>query len=44
MAERINSIGRRKEASARVILLPSSGTTQITVNGKDYKTYVPQGI
>lgn len=44
MAERINSIGRRKEASARVILTAASGSTRITVNGKDYKTYFPQGI
>lgn len=42
MAERINTIGRRKEASARVFV--SSGKGSITINGKDYKDYFPQGI
>ena len=32
------SVGRRKEAVARVFLLPGSG--KITVNGKDLETYV----
>jgi len=44
MAEKINSIGRRKEATARIFLKPSSGTTKITINGKDYKTFFPQVI
>ncbi len=44
MAENIRAIGRRKEATARVILMPASGDTQIVVNGKDYKVYFPQGI
>jgi len=44
MAEKINSIGRRKEASARVFLKASSGETKITVNGKDYKQFFPQVI
>jgi len=44
MAEKINSIGRRKEATARVFLTSASGDTKITVNGKDYKTYFPQVI
>ena len=37
--ERINSIGRRKEAIARVIL--SEGKGNITVNNRDYKDYFP---
>jgi small subunit ribosomal protein S9 len=36
------TIGRRKEASARVKL--SSGSGSIVVNGKDYKQYFPQTI
>jgi len=35
--EKINKIGRRKTAVARVYLKP--GTGNITVNGKDYKEY-----
>jgi len=35
--EKINKIGRRKTAVARVYLKPGTGT--ITVNGKDYKEY-----
>ena len=35
--ERINKIGRRKTAVARVYMKPGTGT--ITVNGKDYKEY-----
>lgn len=36
------TLGRRKEASARVTLVNGAGT--ITVNGKDYKTFFPQTI
>jgi len=35
--ERINKIGRRKTAVARVYMKPGTGI--ITVNGKDYKDY-----
>ncbi|MCL2415032.1 MAG: 30S ribosomal protein S9 [Bacteroidales bacterium] len=35
--EKINKIGRRKTAVARVYMKP--GTGSITVNGKDYKEY-----
>ncbi|GIV30683.1 MAG: 30S ribosomal protein S9 [Saprospiraceae bacterium] len=38
--ETINTIGRRKEAVARVYLRKGSG--KILVNGKDYKEYFPQ--
>jgi len=44
MAERTRAIGRRKEATARVILMAASGDTKIVVNGKDYKVYFPQEI
>ncbi|MCY7410165.1 MAG: 30S ribosomal protein S9 [Chitinophagales bacterium] len=44
MAERNTTIGRRKEASARITLTAASGDTQIIVNGKDYKVYFPQEI
>jgi len=44
MAEKINSIGRRKEATARVFITTASGDTKITVNGKDYKVFFPQVI
>jgi small subunit ribosomal protein S9 len=44
MAERNTTIGRRKEASARITLTNASGDTKITVNGKDYKVYFPQEI
>jgi len=37
--ERINSIGRRKEAIARVIL--SEGKGNITVNNREFKDYFP---
>ena len=37
--ERINTIGRRKSAIARVYL--SEGKGNITVNGKDYKEFFP---
>jgi small subunit ribosomal protein S9 len=37
--EKINAVGRRKAAVARVYL--SQGSGQITVNGKDYKEYFP---
>ncbi|MDA3905913.1 MAG: 30S ribosomal protein S9 [Bacteroidales bacterium] len=40
--EIINSLGRRKKATARVYL--KEGTGQITVNKKDFKTYFPTGI
>ena len=39
MEKAINSVGRRKEAVARVYL--SKGTGVITVNGKEYKQYFP---
>ena len=35
--EMINATGRRKEAVARVYIKPGSGN--ITVNGRDYKSY-----
>ncbi|MCB0696716.1 MAG: 30S ribosomal protein S9 [Chitinophagaceae bacterium] len=37
MEKRTNTVGRRKEAVARVYL--SKGTGNITVNGKEYKNY-----
>lgn len=37
--ESVNAIGRRKTSVARVYL--SAGTGNITVNGKDVKTYFP---
>ena len=37
MEKQKNSVGRRKEAVTRVFL--TKGTGNITVNGKDYKTY-----
>ena len=37
MEKQKNSVGRRKEAVTRVFL--SKGTGNITINGKDYKTY-----
>ena len=37
MEKQKNAVGRRKEAVTRVFL--SKGTGNITVNGKDYKTY-----
>jgi small subunit ribosomal protein S9 len=40
--EKINKIGRRKTAVARVYLKP--GTGNITVNGKDYKEYFTTAI
>ncbi len=40
--EKTNTIGRRKEASARVRM--SSGSGNIVVNGKDYKQHFPQTI
>lgn len=39
MAEVINALGRRKEASARVFLVP--GTGNIEVNGRTIDTYFP---
>lgn len=38
--EMINAIGRRKASVARVYLTQGNGN--ITVNGKDYKEYIPQ--
>ena len=38
--EMINAIGRRKSSVARVYLTKGEGN--ITVNGKDYKSYFPQ--
>lgn len=37
MEKQKNSVGRRKEAVTRVFL--TKGTGNITINGKDYKTY-----
>lgn len=42
--EKTNSIGRRKEASARVFIMPASGDSKIVVNGKNYRDYFPQTI
>jgi small subunit ribosomal protein S9 len=39
MEKQKNSVGRRKEAVTRIYL--SKGTGNITVNGRDYKTYFP---
>ncbi|RAI97459.1 small subunit ribosomal protein S9 [Chitinophaga skermanii] len=39
MEKQKNTIGRRKEAVARVYM--SKGTGVITINDKDYKTYFP---
>lgn len=39
MEKKKNTVGRRKEAVARVFIQKGSG--QITVNGKDYKAYFP---
>jgi small subunit ribosomal protein S9 len=39
MEKQKNTVGRRKEAVARVIVTKGSGT--ITVNNKDYKEYFP---
>ena len=38
--EMINALGRRKASVARVYL--TQGTGNITINGKDYKEYIPQ--
>ncbi|WP_266362651.1 30S ribosomal protein S9 [Tellurirhabdus rosea] len=40
--ERINALGRRKTAVARVYL--SVGSGNIVVNGKDFKQYFPQDV
>lgn len=37
MEKQNNTLGRRKEAIARVFI--QKGTGKITINGKDYKTY-----
>lgn len=39
MEKQKNTVGRRKEAVARVYL--SKGTGNITINGKEYKEYFP---
>jgi small subunit ribosomal protein S9 len=39
MEKQKNTVGRRKEAVARVYM--SKGTGNITVNGKEYKAYFP---
>ena len=39
MEKQKNAVGRRKEAVTRVFL--SKGNGNITINGKDYKTYFP---
>lgn len=39
MEKQKNTLGRRKEAVARVFI--QKGTGKITVNGKEYKTYFP---
>jgi small subunit ribosomal protein S9 len=39
MEKQKNAVGRRKEAVARVYL--SKGTGNVTVNGKEYKSYFP---
>ena len=39
MEKQKNALGRRKEAVTRVFL--NKGAGNITVNGKDYKTYFP---
>src|ERR1051325_10362382 len=39
MEKQKNAVGRRKEAVARVYM--STGTGNITVNGKEYKQYFP---
>ncbi|MBX2940390.1 MAG: 30S ribosomal protein S9 [Ferruginibacter sp.] len=39
MEKQKNAVGRRKEAVTRVFI--SKGNGNITVNGKDYKTYFP---
>jgi small subunit ribosomal protein S9 len=41
MENQINAIGRRKAAVARIYM--SKGKGNITVNGKDYKTYFSLG-
>ena len=40
--ERINTIGRRKTAVARIYMQPGDGT--ITVNGKELNTYFPTEV
>jgi small subunit ribosomal protein S9 len=39
MEKQKNAVGRRKEAVTRVFL--NKGNGNITINGKDYKTYFP---
>jgi small subunit ribosomal protein S9 len=40
--DKINALGRRKEASARVKI--TSGSGKIIINGRDCKVYFPQSI
>ncbi len=40
--ERINTIGRRKTAVARIYM--TAGTGAIQINGKEYKTYFPSEV
>jgi small subunit ribosomal protein S9 len=42
MEGRINTIGRRKTAVARIYMQP--GTGQITINGKEFKNYFPSEV
>jgi small subunit ribosomal protein S9 len=37
-------IGRRKEATARVMMAPAANKSRIVINGKDYTEYFPQKI
>ena len=39
VGESMRSVGRRKTAAARVRLVPGAG--KITINGKDFKEYLP---
>lgn len=39
MDKKVNTVGRRKEAVARIYV--GKGTGNITVNGKEYKNYFP---
>ena len=41
MEKQINALGRRKASVARVYM--SKGKGAITINGKDYKTYLFAG-
>lgn len=37
----INTVGRRKNAVARVVLTPASGETKVTVNRRAFENYFP---